>query len=88
MNAQRKNPTPSDDNPLGRVLKVYDENKDVDVETLELKLGEAILGETPQFNQEYHSDPGDFGGCTAYRSVRYGNRYDRDVPGNHALRCG
>ena len=47
VNSQRKNPTPSDDNPLGRVLKVYDENKDVDVETLELKLGEAILSETP-----------------------------------------
>ncbi len=51
VNAQRKNPTPSDDNPLGRVLKVYDENRDVDVETLELKLGEAILGETPRLTR-------------------------------------
>lgn len=51
VNAQRKNPTPNDDNPLGRVLKVYDENKDVDVETLELKLGEAILGETPKLTR-------------------------------------
>ncbi len=51
VNSQRKNPTPSDDNPLGRVLKVYDENKDVDVETLELKLGEAILGETPRLTR-------------------------------------
>ena len=51
VNAQRKNPTPSDDNPLGRVLKVYDENKEVDVETLELKLGEAILGETPKLTR-------------------------------------
>jgi biopolymer transport protein ExbB len=51
VNSQRKNPTPSDDNPLGRVLKVYDENKDVDVETLELKLGEAILGETPKLTR-------------------------------------
>ena len=45
--AQRKDPVAQDDNPLGRVLKVYEENKDVDVETLELKLGEAILTETP-----------------------------------------
>jgi biopolymer transport protein ExbB len=45
--AQRKDPVAKDDNPLGRVLKVYEENKDVDVETLELKLGEAILTETP-----------------------------------------
>jgi len=51
VNSQKKNPTPSDDNPLGRVLKVYDENREVDVETLELKLGEAILGETPRLTR-------------------------------------
>ena len=45
--AQRKDATARGDNPLGRVLKVYDENKEVDVETLDLKLGEAILSETP-----------------------------------------
>lgn len=47
VNAQKKTDVPDEDNPLGRVLKVYQDNKDVDVETLELKLGEAILGETP-----------------------------------------
>jgi biopolymer transport protein ExbB len=46
--AQKKSDTPDEGNPLGRVLKVYQDNKDVDVETLELKLGEAILGETPK----------------------------------------
>lgn len=35
------------DNPLGRVLSVYDANREEDVETLELKLDEAILKETP-----------------------------------------
>ncbi|MDZ7670843.1 MAG: MotA/TolQ/ExbB proton channel family protein [Gammaproteobacteria bacterium] len=45
---QKKTDTPDESNPLGRVLKVYEENKNVDVETLELKLGEAILGETPK----------------------------------------
>lgn len=49
--AQRKDATARDDNPLGRVLKVYDENKEVDVETLELKLGEAILSETPSLTK-------------------------------------
>ncbi|MCY4181366.1 MAG: MotA/TolQ/ExbB proton channel family protein [Gammaproteobacteria bacterium] len=34
-------------NPLGRVLLVGETNPDVDTETLELKLGEAILQETP-----------------------------------------
>lgn len=48
VNAQKKSDTADEGNPLGRVLKVYEDNKDVDVETLELKLGEAILGETPK----------------------------------------
>ena len=48
MNAQLKNPqNPSTSNPLGRILKVYQDNKDADVENLELKLDEAILRETP-----------------------------------------
>ncbi|BDM65013.1 flagellar motor protein MotA [Shewanella sp. NFH-SH190041] len=47
VKAQRKNPDNPGNNPLGRVLKVYQENKNVDVETLELKLDEAILKETP-----------------------------------------
>ncbi len=46
--AQKRSETPDEDNPLGRVLKVYQENRDTDVETLELKLGEAIIGETPK----------------------------------------
>lgn len=47
VNAQRKNIENPGNNPLGRVLKAYYDNKDVDVETLELKLDEAILKETP-----------------------------------------
>lgn len=38
-------------NPLGRVLKVYHDNPSTDVETLELKLSEAILKETPKINR-------------------------------------
>ena len=48
VNSQKKSDTPDSGNPLGRVLKVYDDNRDVDVETLELKLGESILSETPR----------------------------------------
>jgi biopolymer transport protein ExbB len=33
-------------NPLGRVMSVYTDNPDTDIETLELKLDEAILRET------------------------------------------
>lgn len=42
--------TPDSGNPLGRVLNVYEENKDVDSETLQLKLDEAILKEEPKIN--------------------------------------
>ena len=47
VTAQRETEVPSEDNPLGRIMQVYEANKSVDVETLELKLSEAILMETP-----------------------------------------
>jgi len=47
VKAQLKRDEPSDGNPLGRILKVYKQNPNADTETLELKLGEAILKETP-----------------------------------------
>lgn len=51
VNRQMKNADTVDaGNPLGRVLKVYDDNKDVDSETLQLKLDEAILKEQPGIN--------------------------------------
>jgi biopolymer transport protein ExbB len=44
MKTQLKNVSnPSNGNPLGRILKVYSENKSADAESLELKLDEAIL---------------------------------------------
>ncbi len=49
---QLKNPgEPDSGNPLGRVLKVYHDNKGVDTDTLELKLGEAIIRETPKLQR-------------------------------------
>lgn len=51
VTAQLRSSTPSSDNALGRVLAVYHDNKDVDTETLELKLGEAIFKETPKLNR-------------------------------------
>src|SRR5690554_5798404 len=51
MRSQLKNTdNPSDKNALGRILKVYQENKASDVENLELKLDEAILRETPRID--------------------------------------
>jgi biopolymer transport protein ExbB len=50
VNRQAKNLDNPGNNPLGRVIKVAHDNPDSDVESLELKLGEAILKETPKFN--------------------------------------
>ena len=44
----------STDNPLGRILSVYDDNETIDPESLELKIDEAILREVPQL-EKYHS---------------------------------
>jgi biopolymer transport protein ExbB len=49
VNSQTKNLEQAGNNPLGRVIKVAHDNPEADVEALELKLGEAILKETPKF---------------------------------------
>jgi biopolymer transport protein ExbB len=46
IRSQMKQETANKNNPLGRVLAVYADNPETDVETLELKLDEAILRET------------------------------------------
>jgi len=48
---QLKTDTAADDNALGRILSVYAANHDVDTGTLELKLDEAILRETPRLER-------------------------------------
>lgn len=42
---------PQENNPLGRVLQVFDSNSSEDLETLELRLDEAILKETPALSR-------------------------------------
>ncbi len=52
ISAQLKNMnTPNDNNPLGRVMKVYFANKNADTENLELKLDEAIMKEVPSIER-------------------------------------
>jgi biopolymer transport protein ExbB len=46
VNRQRRRTAPDAGNPLGRVLGVYEENRNADTETLELKLDEAVLKES------------------------------------------
>jgi biopolymer transport protein ExbB len=48
VNAQLKSDKANENNPLGRVLKIHEDNPSMDTETLELKLSEGILKETPK----------------------------------------
>ncbi len=52
VNKQAKNPgAASMKNPLGRILAIYEENKEVDSDTLMLKIDEGILKEQPSINR-------------------------------------
>ncbi|QBY03000.1 MotA/TolQ/ExbB proton channel family protein [Thalassotalea sp. HSM 43] len=48
VSRQLKSDVASDDNPLGRVMLVKDNNPNADVDTLELRLSESVLGELPK----------------------------------------
>jgi biopolymer transport protein ExbB len=48
VNSQLKSDKANENNPLGRVLKIHEDNPAMDSETLELKLSEGILRETPR----------------------------------------
>ena len=50
VKSQLRRPTPDGGNPLGRVLLVAEKNRDADLETLELKMGEAIVKEIPKLS--------------------------------------
>ena len=48
VSSQLKSDQANDNNPLGRVLKIHQDNPNMDIETLELKLSEGVLKETPK----------------------------------------
>ncbi len=48
---QMKTPEANPRNPLGRILRVYEDNPNVDAETLGLKLDDAILRELPRIQR-------------------------------------
>ena len=51
MKKQMNSESINEDNSLGRIMKVYQQNGDVDVETLELHLSEAISSEVPSLTR-------------------------------------
>ncbi|TKB44560.1 MotA/TolQ/ExbB proton channel family protein [Thalassotalea mangrovi] len=52
VNRQLKNDQATNDNPLGRVMLVKEQNPSADVDTLELKLSESILREQPKLSSK------------------------------------
>jgi len=54
INRQLASNAISDDNALGRILSVHDQNQGIDPESLELKIDEAILREVPKL-ERFHS---------------------------------
>jgi len=85
---QMKQTEAREDNPLGRVMAVQRKYPDVDTETLELKLSEAILREVPKIQRNLTfikiiSVVAPFDG-----SVRYGYRYDQYLPSHHLVWYG
>jgi biopolymer transport protein ExbB len=51
VRAQRKRERADAGNPLGRVLSVYQGNQELDTETLELRLDEAVMKETSELQK-------------------------------------
>lgn len=49
VNGQKRKAQPSKSNPLGRVMMAYEGSQSKDADTVELKLDEAILRESPKF---------------------------------------
>ncbi len=48
VSSQLKSDKANENNPLGRVLKIHEDNPAMDTETLDLKLSEGVLKETPK----------------------------------------
>ena len=51
VRSQMKSSTPSKGNPLGRIMLVYEEHRKSDLETLQLRLDDAVLKELPKLEK-------------------------------------
>lgn len=51
MKRQLSNPHPDESNPVGRIMAIHAQHKDADPETLELRMDEAIINETPRIER-------------------------------------
>jgi biopolymer transport protein ExbB len=74
VNSQLKSGEAKTNNPLGRVLLVSQENPNIDTETLELKMAEAVLRETPKTRGWPHAAQDHRCRSAADGSIGYGHR--------------
>ena len=51
VSAQKKSSSANTDNPLGRIMQAYEQNRGMSVENLQLKLDDAILKELPSLER-------------------------------------
>ncbi|MEQ8734697.1 MAG: MotA/TolQ/ExbB proton channel family protein [Rhodospirillaceae bacterium] len=51
VSAQKKSSSANTNNPLGRIMQTYEQNRGMDVENLQLKLDDAILKELPSLER-------------------------------------
>ncbi|MEQ8509517.1 MAG: MotA/TolQ/ExbB proton channel family protein [Rhodospirillaceae bacterium] len=51
VSAQKKSTSANTNNPLGRIMQTYEQNRGMDVENLQLKLDDAILKELPSLER-------------------------------------
>ena len=82
---QQASGQPGGDNPLGRVWEAYTNNRTVDVETLELKLDDAILKEMPALERGLSTIKLISRCCTIVGPIGYGNRYDPYLPSDYIV---
>ena len=72
-------------NPLGRVLAVGEEHMNKDIETLELRLAEAIMAERPAIERGIPVVKIISVVAPSGRFIGNGYRYDRYLPANYTI---
>ncbi|GIT60212.1 MAG: hypothetical protein Ct9H300mP20_00390 [Gammaproteobacteria bacterium] len=73
------------DNPLGRVLKIAEDNPKADTETLELKMAEQILNERPPIEKNQLADKANFYRSSADGPFWNNSRNDRNFPNDNFI---
>ena len=86
VNAQQQDfDNPRDDNPLGKLLQVYTENKDVDSENATAKDRRSYSPRNACIDAKYFARSSNFGCRTTNGIARYSNWNDSNFPSDYAV---